>query len=69
MPIQELTDKLKLSAFYIALIEQETQPAYSVYTSASFGQHVGAHSFSNVGAHSLSPSELHPVILIRSSDG
>lgn len=29
MPIQELTDKLKLSAFYIALIEQETQPAYS----------------------------------------
>lgn len=29
MPIQELTDKLKLSAFYTALIEQETQPAYS----------------------------------------
>ena len=29
MPIQELTDKLKLSAFYAALIEQETQPAYS----------------------------------------
>jgi DNA replication protein DnaC len=29
MPIQELTDKLKLGAFYTALIEQETQPAYS----------------------------------------
>ena len=29
MPIQELTTKLKLSAFYTALIEQETQPAYS----------------------------------------
>ena len=29
MPIQELTNKLKLSAFYTALIEQETQPAYS----------------------------------------
>jgi len=29
MPIQELTDKLKLSAFLAALIEQETQPAYS----------------------------------------
>ena len=29
MPIQELTDKLKLNAFYTALIEQETQPAYS----------------------------------------
>jgi len=29
MPIQQLTDKLKLSAFYTALIEQETQPAYS----------------------------------------
>jgi len=29
MPIQELTDKLKLSAFYTALIEQEIQPAYS----------------------------------------
>jgi len=29
MPIQELTDKLKLSAFYTAFIEQETQPAYS----------------------------------------
>jgi len=27
--IQELTQKLKLSAFYIAFIEQETQPAYS----------------------------------------
>ena len=30
MPIQELTNKLKLSAFYTALIEQEIQPAYSV---------------------------------------
>ena len=29
MPTQELTNKLKLSAFYTALIEQETQPAYS----------------------------------------
>jgi len=29
MPIQELTNKLKLNAFYTALIEQETQPAYS----------------------------------------
>ena len=29
MPIQELTNKLKLSAFYTALIEQEAQPAYS----------------------------------------
>lgn len=29
MPIQELTQQLKLSAFYTALIEQETQPAYS----------------------------------------
>jgi DNA replication protein DnaC len=29
MPIKELTDKLKLGAFYTALIEQETQPAYS----------------------------------------
>ena len=29
MSIQELTTKLKLSAFYTALIEQETQPAYS----------------------------------------
>jgi len=29
MPIQELTNKLKLGAFYTALIEQETQPAYS----------------------------------------
>jgi len=29
MPLQELTDKLKLGAFYTAYIEQETQPAYS----------------------------------------
>jgi len=29
MPIQELTNKLKLSAFYTALTEQEIQPAYS----------------------------------------
>jgi len=29
MSIQELTEKLKLNAFYTALIEQETQPAYS----------------------------------------
>jgi len=29
MPLQELTTKLKLIAFYTALIEQETQPAYS----------------------------------------
>lgn len=29
MAIQELTEKLKLSAFYRAFIEQETQPAYS----------------------------------------
>jgi len=27
--IQELTQKLKLNAFYTAFIEQETQPAYS----------------------------------------
>ena len=29
MPIQELTTKLKLNAFYTALMEQETQPTYS----------------------------------------
>ena len=29
MAIQELTEKLKLNAFYTAFIEQETQPAYS----------------------------------------
>jgi len=29
MPIQELSQKLKLNAFYAAFIEQETQPAYS----------------------------------------
>ena len=29
MPIQELTNKLKLNAFYTALMEQETQPTYS----------------------------------------
>jgi len=29
MAIQKLTEKLKLSAFYTAFIEQETQPAYS----------------------------------------
>jgi len=29
MPIQELSQQLKLSAFYTAFIEQETQPAYS----------------------------------------
>ena len=29
MPIQTLTQKLKLEAFYIAFLEQETQPAYS----------------------------------------
>jgi len=29
MPIQQLTEKLKLGAFYTAYIEQETQPAYS----------------------------------------
>ena len=29
MSIQELTNKLKLNAFYTALIEQETQPPYS----------------------------------------
>jgi len=29
MPIQELTQQLKLSAFFTAFIEQETQPAYS----------------------------------------
>ena len=29
MPVQTLTQKLKLEAFYIAFLEQETQPAYS----------------------------------------
>jgi len=29
MPIQELSQQLKLNAFYTAFIEQETQPAYS----------------------------------------
>jgi len=29
VPIQTLTQKLKLEAFYIAFLEQETQPAYS----------------------------------------
>jgi len=29
MPIQDLTQQLKLTAFYTALIEQEIQPAYS----------------------------------------
>ena len=29
MPIQPLTQKLKLDAFYTAFLEQETQPAYS----------------------------------------
>ncbi len=29
MSIQQLTEKLKLGAFYTALLEQETQPAYS----------------------------------------
>ena len=29
MPIQEITKKLSLNAFYTAFIEQETQPAYS----------------------------------------
>ena len=29
MPIQQLTQKLKLDAFYRAFLEQETQPAYS----------------------------------------
>ena len=29
MPIQEITQKLSLNAFYTAFIEQETQPAYS----------------------------------------
>ena len=29
MPIQQLTDKLKLDAFYRAFLDQQTQPAYS----------------------------------------
>ena len=29
MPIQELSQKLKLNAFYTAFTEQEAQPAYS----------------------------------------
>ena len=29
MPIQELSQKLKLNAFYAAYTEQETQPAYN----------------------------------------
>jgi len=29
VPIQILTQKLKLDAFYTAFLEQETQPAYS----------------------------------------
>ncbi len=58
--ILAVTGQILMAMSYISIL---------VYTSASFGQHVGAHSFSNVGAHSLSPSELHPVILIRSSDG